>query len=115
MLLQTLLVPPLLSIVVLYYYVSLCSGFRVVMSVTISALKRCSVRLYFQLFIGALLSYFCYLYLFVIVSNTYCVVFCVVLVFVLCLVCSMLPVYLDCLFLNAPSVFSNVYLVAILR
>ena len=30
--------------------------------------------------------------------------------FVLCLVCPMLPVSLDCPFLVAPSVFSNVYL-----
>ena len=36
-------------------------------------------------------------------------VFCL-LVFVLCLVCPMLPVSLDCPFLITPSVFSNVYL-----
>jgi len=44
----------------------------------------------------------------------FCVVlcFCVVFfcVFVLCLVYPMLPVSLDCPFLIAPSVFSNVYL-----
>jgi len=39
---------------VLSYYVFLRSLFRVVMIVIISALKRCSVRLYPQLFIGGL-------------------------------------------------------------
>jgi hypothetical protein len=38
------------------------------------------------------------------VSNTYCVVFFAVLVFVLCLVCLMLPVSVDCLFLIVPSI-----------
>jgi len=40
---------------------------------------------------------------------TYCVVFCFVF---LRLVCPMLPVSLDCLLLIAPSVFSNVYVLA---
>jgi hypothetical protein len=39
-----------------------------------------------------------------------CCVFCVMFVFVLCLGCRMFPVYLDCLFLIAPSVSSNVYI-----
>ena len=39
-----------------------------------------------------------------------CVVFFVLFVFNLCLVYSMLPVFLECAFLIAPSVFSNVYL-----
>ena len=43
------------------------------------------------------------------VSNTYCVVLFAVLVFVWYLVCPMLPVSVDCLFLIVPSVFSNVY------
>ena len=34
---------------------------------------------------------------------------CVLYFFVLCLVYPMLPVYLDCPFMVAPSVFSNVY------
>ena len=40
----------------------------------------------------------------IVVSNTYCVVFCFA-----ChrLACPMLPVSLDCQFLIAPSVFSN--------
>ena len=41
---------------VLSYYVSWHSEFRVVMSVTISAYKGCSDRLYFQLFVGRLMS-----------------------------------------------------------
>ena len=46
---------------VLFYCVSLRSEFRVVMSVTISALKQCSVRFYRQLFVGGLMSYLRYL------------------------------------------------------
>ena len=42
-----------------------------------------------------------------------CCVF-VLFVFVLCIVCPMLPVSLDCPFLIAPSVFSNVYLSCVL-
>ena len=44
------------------------------------------------------------------VSNTYCVVFLVLLVFLLCLECPMLPVSLEYPFLISPSVFSLVYL-----
>ena len=40
----------------LSFYVFLRSDFRVVMSVTISAYKLCSVRLYLQLFVGGLMS-----------------------------------------------------------
>jgi hypothetical protein len=43
----------------LYKYVSLRSEFCVVMSFTISTQKRCSVRLYLQLFVGGLMSYLC--------------------------------------------------------
>ena len=48
---------------VLLYYASLRYEYRVVMSVTISAYKLCSVRLYLpppspQLFVGLLMSYF---------------------------------------------------------
>ena len=42
----------------------LCSEFRVVMSVTISAQKRCSVRLHLQLFVGGRISYLRYFCLF---------------------------------------------------
>jgi hypothetical protein len=38
-----------------------------------------------------------------------CVVFFAFFVFVLCLVCEMLPVSLACPFLIAPSIFSNIY------
>jgi hypothetical protein len=37
---------------ILSYYVSLRSEVRIVMPVTFSELKRCSVRLYLQLFVG---------------------------------------------------------------
>ena len=47
------------------YYVALRSEFRVVLSVEISAKKRCSVRLYLKLFAGGLVFYLCYLCLFV--------------------------------------------------
>ena len=40
---------------------------------------------------------------------TYCIVSCFCFVF-LCLICPVLPVSLDCPFLNGPSVFSNFYL-----
>ena len=40
----------------------------------------------------------------------FCIVSCFCVLFVLCPVCPMLPVFLDCPFLIAPSVFSTVYL-----
>jgi hypothetical protein len=46
--------------------------------------------------------------LYIVVSNTYCVVFCFVCLHLV--VYPMLPVSLDCPFLIAPLVFSNVYL-----
>ena len=46
---------------VLSYYVSLRSEFRVMMSVTISAYKSCSVRLYRQLLVEGHMSYVRYL------------------------------------------------------
>jgi hypothetical protein len=60
---------------VLSCYVSLCSVFRVVISVTISAWKRYSVRLYLQLFVGGLMSYYVICACLHTMSNTYCVVF----------------------------------------
>ena len=47
-------------------------------------------------------------YLHIVVSNTYCIAFCFVC---LRLVYLMLSVSLDCPFLIAPSIFSNVYLI----
>ena len=89
------------------YYVSLRPEFRVVMSVTISAYKRCSVPLYRQLFVGGFMSYLRYVCLFGYSSVQH--IWCCVFLF-LCLVHLMLPVYLDCPFLIVPLVFSNVYI-----
>ena len=47
-----------------------------------------------------------------VVSHAYCVVFFALLVFILCLVYTMLPVSLDCPFLIAPPVFSNILLLS---
>ena len=47
-----------------------------------------------------------------VVSHAYCDVFFVLLVFILCLVYPMLPVSLDCPFLIAPPVFSNILLIS---
>ena len=60
-----------------------------------------------QLFVGGLMYYLRYLR--IAVFNTYCAVLFALLVFVLSLVCPMLPVSVDCSFLSVPSVFSNVY------
>jgi hypothetical protein len=91
--------------------VSLRSEFRVVMSVTISACKRCSVRFYLQLFVGALMSYLRYLCLLAYSGVINCVVF------LLCFSSSCLP-YVASLsenypFVIDPAVFSNVYLLRI--
>ena len=82
-----------LVVIVLSYCVSLRSEFHVVMSVMISALKRCSVRLYLQLCVGGFMSYLRYLCLFVYsgVQHLLCCV-CLRLVY------PMLPVSLDCPF-----------------
>ena len=73
---------------VLSYYVYLRSEFRVVMSVTISAQKRCFVPLYLQLFVGGLMSQLRYLCLFAHsgVQHILCCVL-VFLFFVLCTLC----------------------------
>ena len=72
----------------------------------------CSVRLYLQLFVGGFMSYLRYLCLLAYsgVQHIFCFFF-GLFVFVLCLVYSMLPVSLDCQFLIAPSIFSNIYLI----
>jgi hypothetical protein len=71
--------------------------------------KRCSVCLSLQLFVGGNMSYLRYWCLlgYVVVSDTHIVV-CVCFVF-LRSVYPMLPDSLDCRFLVAPSVFSNVF------
>ena len=81
-----------------------CRTVYVVMTVTISASKRCSVRLYRQLFVGGCMSYILFICLRIVVSNT-----CFVLGFFLRFVYPMLPVSLDCPVFIAPSVLSNVY------
>ena len=92
---------------VLFYYVSLRFEFRVLMSVTISAYKLCSVRFSLQLFVwGSCLIYVICVCLCIVVSNTYCVVFCIFRR----LVYPMLPVSLNYPFLILSSVFSKVYL-----
>ena len=78
--------------------------FCVMMSVTISAITKCSVLLYLQLFVGELMSYLRYICLFA-YSGLQHIVFYVFHR----LVYPMLPVSLDCPFLIAHSVFSNVY------
>ena len=79
--------------------ISLRSEFRVVMFVTISAYKLCSVRLYLQLFVGGLMSYLCYLCLptYNGVQHIFCFAF-------LRIVYPMLPVSLDCPFFIVPFV-----------
>ena len=84
------------------YYVSLRSEFLFVISITIST---CSVRLYFQLFVGVI----CVCLHILVVSNTYCVVFLGLFVFILCIVYPLLSVSRDCPFKIAPSVFYDVY------
>jgi hypothetical protein len=83
---------------VLSYYASLCSDFRI---------KRCSVQLSVQLFAGGLIYYWRYLCLFA-YSGVQLIVCCVLFCF-LHFVYPMLPLSLDCRFLVAPLVFSNVY------
>ena len=100
------------SVFVLSYYVSPSYQFRVVMSVTISAQKRCSVRVYFQFFVGGFI--FCFV---VGACTQWCptpivlfLFFIICLRIVSCVVYPMLQVSLDCPFLIASFVFSNVYL-----
>jgi hypothetical protein len=81
------------------------SEFRVVMSVTISAWKRCSVRLYLQLLVGGTHLLFT-LFVFFVYSGVQHVLLCCVF---LPLVYTMLPVSLDCPILIVRSVFSNVF------
>ena len=55
----------------LSYYVSLRSSLRVVVSVTISALIKCSVRLYLQSSVGVLMSYRVFVYFCVYIDVQY--------------------------------------------
>jgi hypothetical protein len=66
----------------------------------------CSVRLYLELFVGgSCVIYVICVYLCIVVSNTYCVVF------LFCFYSSCVPHVASFSFLIASSVFSNVYLV----
>jgi hypothetical protein len=99
---------------VLPFYVSLCSEFRGVMSIMISAKKRCSVRLYLQLFVGGLMSNLRYLCLFVHrgVEDILCL-----FVFVLCTLCCQflwivhlwLPLQYSLMFINKPSSWKSLW------
>ena len=91
---------------VLSYYVSLRSDFRVATSVTISAWKRWSVRRCLQLFLCVCLIYVIFLCLRIVVSNTYSVVLCFVC---LRLMYPSLPFCLVCPFVISPSVFSTAF------
>ena len=86
--------------ILVFCVILLRSEFRVVMSITISAYKQCSVRLYLQLFVGGFVSYIVIcVCLLIFVSNTHCVVF------LFCfsrLVYLMLPGSLDCPFFYWP-------------
>ena len=68
-------------------------------------IKRCLIRPYLRLFVWGLMSYLRYLCL-VLHSGVQHILCCVFVLFFFAL----LPVSQDCLFLTAPSVFSNVYL-----
>ena len=66
----------------------------------------CSVRLYLQLFVGGLMSYLRYLWLFAYSDIQH------ILSFVrLRLMYPMLPISLDCSFVIALLLFSNIYLI----
>ena len=57
--------------VMLSYYVSLRSAFRVVMSATISTYKLCSVCFYLQLSVGGLMAYLRFMFcVSIVVCNT---------------------------------------------
>jgi hypothetical protein len=94
---------------VLPYFVLLRSELRVVRFVTNFTYKRWSVRLYLQLIVEGLMSYLLYLCLLAHIGVKH-ILCCVFVFFVLCRVYHVLPVSLDCPFLIAPSIFSNVYL-----
>jgi hypothetical protein len=82
-------------------------------------IKRCSVRLCLRLFVGELMCY-CVLcvclrilmssILLLLIFLVFYVLFFVLFVFVLCRMCLLLPISLDCPFLISISGFSNVYL-----
>ena len=60
--------------------------------------------------VAHLFSFLCCVFGGVSVAHLFSFLCCVLFVFILCLMCPMLPVSLDCPFLVAPSVFSNFYI-----
>ena len=80
---------------------------KVKSSVTITTWKRYSLCIYLELFVGGRMLYLRYLCFIAYSSVQY--ILCCCFDF-LRLVYHVLPISLDCLFLIAPSVFSNVYL-----
>jgi hypothetical protein len=81
------------------------------MSVSISEFKH-DVRLYFQLFVGGIMSYLRYIVcLCIVVSNTYCVVFFALFVFVFCLMYPNVASFSGMSILDCTFGFSNVYLI----
>ena len=123
---------PLISILHVVHYVSFLSKFRVVMTLTIAWLKNDRLTSSYLLE-GS--CHICYLCLFAhsgvqhpltilvtwwiiqehLRSSSVCVALCFSVLscgfffFVTCLLCPVLPVYMDCLFVLALSVFSDVY------
>ena len=73
-----------LLVLVLYYYVSLCSEFRFVMFITMSAYKRC---LYPQLFVGGRMPSLRYLCLLVHSGLQHILCFCFVCLRLVCPLC----------------------------
>ena len=98
-----------LLLILVFYVPLLCvlpSEFRVVMSVTISAYKRCSLCLYIQSFVGGPMSYLRYLCL---LAHSGVFLFCLYSSCVLCTQCCQFLCQILHFFI-AHSVFFNVYM-----
>jgi hypothetical protein len=81
------------------------------MSITISAYKRCSVRLYLQLFEGGLMSYLLYLCLFAHggAQHLLCNVF-VLFVFALCVLCCIINCTVHVIYFSCSDALSCITL-----
>ena len=99
---------------VLSYQMSLRYESRIVMFATISEWNRCPVRIYLQLFVGGLMHVLFTLFVFVCVQwRPTHIVLCFIFV---CLVsCVPNVVFGLSIILDCPFVFSNVYLVQMLK
>ena len=98
-----------INTVTVYHNWVIYSEFCVVKSVTISAYKRCSVRLYLQLFVGGLVSSLRFLCLFVYSGVQHLLWLC------LCFVCRrivspMLSIFLDIVHLWLPLLYSLTFI-----